>query len=141
MAVLGWITLGLATAVMRSSFRRGDERRDGLAASCAIAVVGALLAGLVAVAAGVGSIGDFFHTGTWLIAFAGAVLALVASELPRSARGCREITGPRSRPWAGTPAGKASGFTGTGEELLPGELTVSEHTTRRTNATVRTQAE
>ena len=59
MAVLGWIVLGLATAVMRSSFRRGGERRDGLAASCTIAVVGALLAGLVAVAAGVGSIGDF----------------------------------------------------------------------------------
>jgi hypothetical protein len=63
MAVLGWIALGLATAVMRSSFRRGDERRDGLAASCAIAVVG--------------------------------------SELASNPRGRREITGPRSRPWAG----------------------------------------
>jgi hypothetical protein len=45
MAVLGWIALGLATAVMRGSLRRGGERRDGLAASCAIAVVVALLAG------------------------------------------------------------------------------------------------
>ena len=120
MAVLGWIALGLATALLRSSFRRGDERRDGLAASCAIAVVGALLAGLVAVAAGVGSIGDVFHTGTWLIAFAGAVLALVASELPSSARGRREITGREADPGRGTPTGKASGFTGTGEELCPG---------------------
>ena len=48
MAVLGWIALGLATAVMRSSFRRGGEPREGLAASCALAVVGALLAGLAA---------------------------------------------------------------------------------------------
>ena len=107
MAVLGWIALGLATALMRSSFRRGGERRDGLAASCAIAVVGALLAGLVAVAAGVGSIGDFFHTGTWLIAFAGAVLALVGSELASNPRGRRESTGPRSRPWAGHAGGKS----------------------------------
>jgi hypothetical protein len=32
MAVLGWIALGLATAVMRSSFRRGGERRDAVLA-------------------------------------------------------------------------------------------------------------
>jgi uncharacterized membrane protein YeaQ/YmgE (transglycosylase-associated protein family) len=107
MAVLGWITLGLATALLRSSFRRGGERRDGLAASCTIAVVGALLAGLMAVAAGVGSTGDFFHTGTWLIAFGGAVLALVGSELASKARGRREITGPRSRPWAEDAGGES----------------------------------
>ena len=93
MAVLGWTPLGLATALLRSRFRRCAERRDGLAASCAIAVVGALLAGLVALAAGVGSIGDFFQTGTWLIAFAGAVLVLVAPELASKARGPREIRG------------------------------------------------
>ena len=103
MAVLGWIALGLATAGMRSSFRCGD----GLAASWAMAVVSALLAGLVAVAAGVGSIGDFFHTGTWLIAFAGAALALVGSELASNPRGRREITEPRSRPWAGDAGGRS----------------------------------
>ena len=107
MAVLGWIALGLAAAVMRSSFRRGGERRDGLAASCTIGTAGALLAGLVAVAAGVGSIGDFFHTGTWLIALGGAVLALVGSELASTARGRRESTGPRSRPWAGRAGGQS----------------------------------
>jgi uncharacterized membrane protein YeaQ/YmgE (transglycosylase-associated protein family) len=101
MAVLGWIALGLATAVMRSSFRRCGEPRHGLAARCTIAVVGALLAGLVAAAAGVGSIGDFFHTGTWLIAIAGAMLAIAGSELASNARGRREITGPPSRPCAG----------------------------------------
>jgi hypothetical protein len=119
MAVLGWTALGLATAVMRSSFRRGGERRDGLAANCAIATAGALLAGLVAVAAGVGSIGDLFHTGTWLIALGGAVLALVGSELASTARGRHESTGPRSGPGLGTPAGRASRLTGTGEELCP----------------------
>ena len=107
MAVLGWIALGLATALLRSGLRRGGERRDGLAASCTTAVVGALLAGLVAVAAGVGSIGDVFHPSTWLIAIAGAALALVGSELASNARGRREMTGPRSRPWAGH-AGEAS---------------------------------
>jgi hypothetical protein len=104
MAVLGWIALGLATAMMWSSFRRGGGRRDGLAASSAIAAAGALLAGLVAVAAGVGTIGDFFHTGTWLIAFGGAVLALVVSGLASKSRG-REITRARSRPWAGHAGG------------------------------------
>ena len=104
MAVLDRIVLGLATAVMRSSFRRGGERRDGLAASYTIAVVGALLAGLVAVAAGVGSIEDFFHTGTWLIAIGGAVLALVCFELASNARRRREITGG---PWAGHAGGES----------------------------------
>jgi hypothetical protein len=70
-------------------------------------VVGALLAGLVAVAAGVGSVGDFFHTGTWLVAFGGAMLALVGSELASNARGRREIAGPRSRPWAADAGGES----------------------------------
>lgn len=107
MAVLGWIALGLVTAVLASSFRRGEGGSAVLAGRCAVAMVGALLAGLVATAAGVGPIGDFFHTGTWLIAFGGAVLALVGSELARSTPARREITGPQGRPWTGRVGGES----------------------------------
>ena len=107
MAVLGWIALGLATALTRSGFRHYGERRHELAAGCAIAMAGALLTGLVAVGAGVGSIGDFFHTGTWLIAFGGSALALVGSELASDPSGRGEITGARSRFWAGHAGGES----------------------------------
>ena len=108
MAVLGWMVLGLATAILAGSFRRGAEGAPaGLAVRCAVGMGGALLAGLVATAAGVGPIGDFFHTGTWLIAFGGAALALIGFDLLRSARNRREITGPRRRPWAGRAGGES----------------------------------
>ena len=45
--------------------------------------------------------------GTWLIAFGGAVLALAGSELVSHSRGRREITGARSRPWAGHAGGES----------------------------------
>lgn len=108
MAVLGWIGLGLVTAVLASGFRRGAEGRGGLAGRYATGVVGSLLGGLVAVAAGVGAMADFFHTGTWLIALGGAVPALFAYELVRSTRGDPEFTGRRSEGWAGGKAGGES---------------------------------
>jgi uncharacterized membrane protein YeaQ/YmgE (transglycosylase-associated protein family) len=104
MAVLGWIALGLVTGVLASTFRGGEGGPAVLARRCAVGMVGALLAGLAATAAGVGPIGDFFHTGTWLIAFGGAVLALVGSELARTTPGRREITG---RPWTGRVGGES----------------------------------
>ena len=108
MAVLGWIALGLVTAVLANGFRRGEEGRGVLAGRCASGVVGAVLGGLVAVVAGVGPIGDFFHTAVWLIALGGAMLALVAYELARTARERRESTGRRSRSWAVRRAGGES---------------------------------
>jgi uncharacterized membrane protein YeaQ/YmgE (transglycosylase-associated protein family) len=107
MAVLGWIALGLAAAVLASGFRRGEERRAVLAGRCAIGMVGALLAGLAATAAGVGPIGDFFHTGTWLIALGGAVLALLAYEFATRTRGRRGTSGPATRFRAGRAGGES----------------------------------
>jgi uncharacterized membrane protein YeaQ/YmgE (transglycosylase-associated protein family) len=104
MAVLSWIALGLATAVLASGFRRGEERRSVLAGRYAVGMVGALLAGLIATAAGVGPIADFFHTGTWLIALGGAILALVSYELARSSRARRGVAAPGSAGWAGPGA-------------------------------------
>jgi uncharacterized membrane protein YeaQ/YmgE (transglycosylase-associated protein family) len=108
MPVLGWIALGLATAVLASGFRRGQERRGVLTARYASGMAGALLGGLVAVAAGVGPFVDFFHAGTWLIALGGAVLALFAFELVRSGPAGRDAAGPRNGGWAGRRAGGES---------------------------------
>ena len=94
MAVLGWTALGLVTAILATGFRSVGEGRRTLAIRCASAIAGALLAGLVAVAAGVGPIGDFFHTGTWLIALGGAVLALFIHELARASRGRQKAADP-----------------------------------------------
>ena len=111
MAVLGWIALGLAAAVLTSGFRSGKEGRAVLAGRCAIGTAGALLAGLAATAAGVGPIEDFFHTGTWVIALAGAFLALFAYEVATSSRGPRETTtGPATRTWAGHTGGESETF-------------------------------
>jgi hypothetical protein len=71
-------------------------------------MAGALLGGLVAIAAGVGPIGDFFHTGTLLIALGAAILALIVYELARAARGHREVADPRTRSWAVRRAGGES---------------------------------
>jgi uncharacterized membrane protein YeaQ/YmgE (transglycosylase-associated protein family) len=108
MALLGWIALGLVTAVLASGLRRGDEGRGVVAGRYATGMVGALLGGLVAVAAGVGQLADFFHSGTWLIALGGAVLALLGFELVTSGRARRDITGPRSGSRAGRRAGAES---------------------------------
>ncbi len=108
MAVLGWVGLGLLTAVLASGLRRGEEGRGVVAVRLATGMVGALVGGFVAVAAGVGPVADFFHTGTWLIALGGAVLALFLYELAKSTRGSREIRGPRSGRKAGGRAGGES---------------------------------
>lgn len=108
MAVLGWIGLGLVTAVLASGLRRSEEGRRLLVGRYATGMVGALLGGLVAVAAGVGPFADFFHIGIWLIALGGAVLALVVFELTRSGRAGRDSTAPRSGSWPRRRAGGES---------------------------------
>jgi uncharacterized membrane protein YeaQ/YmgE (transglycosylase-associated protein family) len=101
-------SLGLVTAVLASGLRRGDEGRRLLVGRYATGMVGAVVGGFVAVAAGAGAMADFFHTGTWLIALGGAVLALVVFELTRSGRAGRDSTAPRSGRWAGGRAGGES---------------------------------
>ena len=108
MAVLGWIALGLATALFASGFRAGEEGRRVLAVRCVSAMVGALVGGLVAVAAGVGSIGDFFYIGTWLIALGGVILALFIHELVMASRSSHESADPEERSWAARRAGGES---------------------------------
>ena len=73
----------------------------------AAGIVGAVLGGLVAVAVGVGPIGDIFHSAVWLIALGGAMLAIVVYELARTSRGRREIAGPQNRSGAGRADGES----------------------------------
>ena len=108
MAALGWLAVGLVTALLASGFRRGEEGRGVLASRCASGMVGALLGGLVGVAAGVGPFADFFHTGIWLIALGGAVLALVVFELVTGGRAGSDTTAPGSGSWRGRRAGGES---------------------------------
>ena len=108
MAVLGWIALGLVTAVLASGLRRGEGGRRLLVGRCGTGMAGALLGGLVAVAAGVGPFADFFHTGIWLIALGGALLALVVFELVTGGRAGSDTTAPGSGSWRGRRAGGES---------------------------------
>jgi uncharacterized membrane protein YeaQ/YmgE (transglycosylase-associated protein family) len=107
MAVLGWIALGLVTALFASGFQLGEEGRV-FVVRCLTAMAGGLVGGLVAVAAGVGPIDDFFHTGTWLCGFGGAVLALFVHELARPSHRRHEGAEPGVRSWAARRAGGES---------------------------------
>jgi uncharacterized membrane protein YeaQ/YmgE (transglycosylase-associated protein family) len=104
MAVLGWFAVGLVTSVLATGFRRSDEARGVVAGRYATGVVGALIGGLVAVAAGVGSIGEFFDARTWFMALGGAVVAVFVYELVGSPRERRKNSGG----WGGRAAGGES---------------------------------
>jgi len=106
MAVLGCTALGLATALLVLVLRRGHAgSRGAITGSVATGVGGAVLAGLVAVSAGVAPMADFFDIGVWLLALGGAVVALVVYELLRDPGG--EPGGSRSRLWAGSAGGES----------------------------------
>lgn len=76
MGVIGWIVLGLIAGAIAKAVHKGEEP-GGLLGTLAVGVLGALLGGLIASAAGIGGIGSFFSIGTWLIAIGGALLLLV----------------------------------------------------------------
>jgi uncharacterized membrane protein YeaQ/YmgE (transglycosylase-associated protein family) len=76
MGVIGWIVLGLIAGAIAKAVHKGEEP-GGLLGTLAVGVLGALLGGLIASAAGLGGIGSFFSIGTWLIAIGGALLLLV----------------------------------------------------------------
>jgi len=79
MGILGWIILGLVAGAIARVLHRGEEP-SGVLATMFVGVLGALLAGLIASAAGIGSISGFFSLSSWLLAIAGAFVLLVAYD-------------------------------------------------------------
>jgi uncharacterized membrane protein YeaQ/YmgE (transglycosylase-associated protein family) len=82
-SIIGFIILGVIAGAIGKAVWSGDEP-GGLLGTLLVGVVGALLGGLIASAAGLGGLGSFFSLGTWLIAIGGALLfLLIFSALTR----------------------------------------------------------
>jgi uncharacterized membrane protein YeaQ/YmgE (transglycosylase-associated protein family) len=79
MGVLGWIILGLVAGAIAKAVHRGDEP-GGVLGTFVVGIAGAVIGGLIASAAGIGSVSSFFSLGTWLIAVGGALLLLVVYD-------------------------------------------------------------
>ena len=68
--------LGPDRRAIAKALHKGDEP-GGVLGTLFVGILGAVLGGLIASAAGIGSITSFFSIGTWLIAIGGALLLLV----------------------------------------------------------------
>ena len=86
MGIIGWILLGLIAGAIAKAIHRGHEP-GGVLGTFAVGIIGALLGGLIASAAGIGSIGTFFSLGTWVIAIGGALLFLLLFDAVATRRG------------------------------------------------------
>ncbi len=76
MGILGFLILGLIAGAIAKALHTGREP-GGFLGTLLVGVVGALLGGVIASAAGLGGLGSFFSVGTWLVAIAGAFLLLI----------------------------------------------------------------
>ncbi len=76
MGIIAFIILGALAGVIAKAILPGDDP-GGFIVTTIIGIVGALLGGVLASAAGLGGLGSFFSLGTWLIAVGGALLLLV----------------------------------------------------------------
>lgn len=79
MGILGWILLGFIAGSIARWIVPGRQP-GGCIGTTAVGIVGALIGGALASAAGVGEIDEFFDLGTWGIAIAGAVLLLLVLQ-------------------------------------------------------------
>ena len=76
MSVIGFILLGLFAGAIAEAILPGDQP-GGIISTALVGMVGALIGGIVASAAGVGGLAGFFDLQTWLVAIGGALLLLV----------------------------------------------------------------
>lgn len=78
MGILGWILLGIIAGVVAKAVLPGSQP-GGIIVTTLIGIAGALIAGFVARALGLGDpIDEFFDVSTWLAAIVGAVALLMA---------------------------------------------------------------
>jgi uncharacterized membrane protein YeaQ/YmgE (transglycosylase-associated protein family) len=88
MGILGFIILGLIVGFIAKALFKGNEP-GGLLGTLLVGIVGALLGGVIASAAGIGDLAGFFNIGTWLIAIGGALLFLFLFNMVTSRGGGR----------------------------------------------------
>jgi uncharacterized membrane protein YeaQ/YmgE (transglycosylase-associated protein family) len=78
--IIGWIVLGLCAGLIARVILPGDQP-GGLIATVLVGIVGAVIAGFVAQALGIGDpIDEFFDWSTWIAAVLGAVVLLLIWE-------------------------------------------------------------
>ena len=80
MGIISFIILGLIAGALAKAIWKGEEP-GGMLGTLLVGVVGALLGGVIASAAGIGGLSSFFSLGTWLIAIGGALLFLAVFSM------------------------------------------------------------
>jgi uncharacterized membrane protein YeaQ/YmgE (transglycosylase-associated protein family) len=85
-SIIAFIILGLIAGAIAKTLWSGDEP-GGFLGTLLVGVVGALLGGVIASAAGLGGLSSFFSLGTWLIAIGGALLFLLLFSVMTRNRG------------------------------------------------------
>lgn len=79
MGIVAWVVLGLIAGGIARAIVPGGQGL-GCLATTAVGILGALIGGAIASAAGVSELGTFFDLGTWAIAILGAVLLLLVLQ-------------------------------------------------------------
>ncbi len=78
MGIIGWILLGIIAGVIAKAILPGTQP-GGVIVTTLIGIAGAVIAGLIARALGLGDpIDEFFDLSTWIAAIIGAVVLLLA---------------------------------------------------------------
>jgi len=76
MSIIGFILLGLFAGAIAKAILPGQQP-GGIIGTALVGMVGALIGGILASAAGLGGLRGFFDLQTWLVSIGGAVLLLV----------------------------------------------------------------
>ncbi len=77
MGILGWILLGILAGIIAKMLLPGKQP-GGFIVTTLIGIAGALVAGFIARAMGLGDpVDEFFDVSTWLAAIVGAVVLLL----------------------------------------------------------------
>lgn len=77
MGILGWILLGIVAGIIAKALLPGSQP-GGFIITTLIGIAGALIAGFLARAMGLGDpIDEFFDVSTWLAAIVGAIVLLL----------------------------------------------------------------
>lgn len=77
MGIIAWVVLGLVAGLIARALVK-DDPAGGIIATIVVGIVGALGAGFIAQALGVGDpIDEFWDFSTWLAAIVGAVVLLM----------------------------------------------------------------